>query len=231
MATDDIERYRDRTQAGHLLAQKLRAYAGRQDVIVLGLPRGGVPVAVQVASELQLALDILVVRKLGFPGYHEFAMGAIASGGVCVLQDDVVASYAIARPLIDEEIERESRELARREQAYRGARPAEPLAQRVVILVDDGMATGATMKAAVQAARLFHAARVIVAVPVASRDACEEIGALVDRCICLKTPESFQAVGGWYDSFEQVSDDEVLGLLAKATSSDAATSAAKAHKD
>ena len=230
METDCIERYRDRTQAGHLLAQKLRSYAERQDAIVLGLPRGGVPVAVQVASELQLALDILVVRKLGFPGYQEFAMGAIASGGVCVLQDDVVASYAIARTLIDEEIERELRELARREQAYRGACPAKPLTQRVVILVDDGMATGATMKAAVQAARLADAARVIVAVPVASRDACEEIGALADQCICLSTPESFQAVGGWYDSFEQVSDDEVLGLLAKATSSHAA-SAATAHKD
>jgi putative phosphoribosyl transferase len=228
MPTDQIERYRDRTQAGHLLAQKLRPYYARQDVIVLGLPRGGVPVAVQVASELQLALDILVVRKLGFPGYQEFAMGAIASGGVCVLQDDVVASYDIPRTLIDEEIERESRELARREQAYRGARAAEPLAQRTVILVDDGMATGATMKAAVQAARLAQAARVIVAVPVASRDACEEIGALVDQCICLSTPESFRAVGAWYDSFEQVSDDEVLGLLADAA---AGTRAVTAHKE
>ena len=234
MPTDDnIERYRDRTQAGHMLAQKLRSYAGRQDVIVLGLPRGGVPVAVQVASELQLALDILVVRKLGFPGYHEFAMGAIASGGVCVLQDDVVASHAIARTLIDAEIARESRELARREQAYRGAGQASLpslLAQRTAILIDDGMATGATMKAAVQAARLAHAARVIVAVPVASRDACAEIGALADQCICLSTPASFQAVGGWYDRFEQVSDDEVLGLLAQAASH-AGTNAVTARKN
>lgn len=216
MPFEQIERYRDRAQAGQRLAQALTAYAGRQDVIVLGLPRGGVPVAAQVADRLQLALDILPVRKLGFPGYQEFAMGAIASGGVCVLQDDVVASYAIPRPLIDEEIAREARELARREQRYRGARLA-PLpslmAQRSVILVDDGMATGATMKAAVQAARLARAARVIVAVPLASRDACKALGALADECICLSTPEPFNAVGAWYDSFEQVGDDEVIGFL------------------
>ena len=228
MPQDTIERYADRAQAGHLLAQKLRMYAGRQDVVVLGLPRGGVPVAAQVAHELQLAMDILTVRKLGFPGYQEFAMGAIASGGVCVLQDDVIAANAISRTLIDAEIVSESRELARREQRYRSVCPAQSLAQRTVILVDDGMATGATMKAAVQAARLAHAARVIVAVPVASRDACEEIGALADQCICLNTPASFQAVGGWYDSFEQVGDDEVLALLAQAA---AGTSATAARKD
>jgi putative phosphoribosyl transferase len=219
MPQDTSERYRDRTEAGHLLAQKLRAYAGRQDVIVLGLPRGGVPVAAQVAGELQLALDILPVRKLGFPGYQEFAMGAIASGGVCVLQDEVVAANEIPRVLIDAEIACESRELARREQRYRSVCPARALAQRTVILVDDGMATGATMKAALQAARLAHAARVIVAVPLASRDACKELGVLADQCLCLSTPEPFNAVGAWYDSFEQVGDDEVLGFLGAAAHS------------
>lgn len=218
MPQDTIERYADRAQAGHLLAQKLHTYAGRQDVIVLGLPRGGVPVAAQVAHELQLALDILSVRKLGFPGYQEFAMGAIASGGVCVLQDDVIAANAISRTLIDAEIASESRELARREQRYRSVCPAQPLAQRTVILVDDGMATGATMKAAVQAARLAHAARVIVAVPLASRDACADVEALADECICLCTPEPFRAVGAWYDSFEQVGDEEVLDFLGAARS-------------
>jgi putative phosphoribosyl transferase len=221
MPLDQIERYRDRMQAGQLLAQQLSAHAGRPDVIVLGLPRGGVPVAAQVADRLQLALDVLPVRKLGFPGYQEFAMGAIASGGVCVLQDDVVAANDIPRSLIDAEIATEARELARREQRYRGARLA-PLsslmAQRTVILVDDGMATGATMKAAVQAARLARAARVIVAVPLASRDACKELGALADECICLSTPEPFRAVGAWYDSFEQVDDDEVIALLDAAAS-------------
>jgi putative phosphoribosyl transferase len=219
MPLDSVERYRDRTQAGHLLAQKLHPYAGQQDVVVLGLPRGGVPVAAQVAHELQLALDILPVRKLGFPGYQEFAMGAIASGGVCVLQDDVIAANDISRTLIDEEIGSELRELARREQRYRSVCPAQPLAQRTVILVDDGMATGATMKAAVQAARLAHAARVIVAVPLASRDACKELGALADECICLCMPEPFRAVGAWYDRFDQVSDDEVLGFLGAAARS------------
>ena len=222
MPLDQIERYRDRAQAGQLLAQQLSAHAGRQDVIVLGLPRGGVPVAAQVADRLQLALDVLPVRKLGFPGYQEFAMGALASGGVCVLQDDVVAANDIPRALIDAEIAAEARELARREQRYRGARlvPLSSLmAQRTVILVDDGMATGATMKAAVQAARLARAARVIVAVPLASRDACKELGALADECICLSSPEPFNAVGAWYDSFEQVGDDEVLDFLGAAAHS------------
>jgi putative phosphoribosyl transferase len=230
MPLDQIERYRDRAQAGQLLAQQLSAHAGRQDVIVLGLPRGGVPVAAQVADRLQLALDVLPVRKLGFPGYQEFAMGALASGGVCVLQDDVVAANDIPRALIDAEIATEARELARREQRYRGARltPLSSLmAQRTVILVDDGMATGATMKAAVQAARLAPAARVIVAVPLASRDACKELGALADQCICLSSPEPFNAVGAWYDSFEQVNDEEVIALLDAAALMQASMQASK----
>jgi predicted phosphoribosyltransferase len=207
--------FSNRAEAGQLLAEKLVQYADRNDVIVLGLPRGGVPVACEVARRLRAPLDVFIVRKLGVPGFEELAAGAIASGGVRVLNEDVVRALPHAEQIIELVAERETAELERREQKYRDGRPAPELRDRVVILVDDGLATGATMRAAVQALRQRGAAKIIVAVPVGPADTCRELGRLADESICLQTPEFFQAVGQFYEDFSQTSDDEVSDLLAR----------------
>jgi putative phosphoribosyl transferase len=207
--------FQNRAQAGRLLAAKLEAYAGRADVIVLGLPRGGVPVAREVARRLQAPLEVFLVRKLGAPGREELALGAIASGGFCFLNDSVVASLRVSRQVIDRIIAREQTELERRELAYR-TRPATELRDRVVILVDDGLATGASMRVAVMAVRQRHPARVVVAAPVAAPETFQEFQGEVDEIVCVETPDNFRGVGQWYEDFEQTSDDEVRRLLAEA---------------
>jgi predicted phosphoribosyltransferase len=206
--------FRDRREAGRLLATKLSAYANRPDVLVLALPRGGVPVAYEVARALGAPLDVFVVRKLGVPGYEELAMGAVASGGVRVLNHQLVRRLGIPNHLIESVAEQERQELARRERLYRGGRPTPDVRGRTVILVDDGLATGATMHAAVEALRQLQPARIVVAVPTASPETCEEMRAKVDDVICAITPEPFHAVGRWYQDFAQTTDDEVRNLLA-----------------
>jgi erythromycin esterase-like protein/predicted phosphoribosyltransferase len=207
--------FRDRQEAGRLLAAKLTAYANRRDVIVLALPRGGVPVAYEVARAIGAPLDVFVVRKLGVPGYEELAMGAVATGGVRVLNDQLVSRLGIPDHLIDAVAARERQELARRERLYRTGRPPLDVRGRTVILVDDGLATGATMHAAIAALRQLHPARIVVAVPTASPEACEEMKAEVDEVICAITPEPFQAVGQWYQDFSQTTDEEVHDLLTR----------------
>ncbi|MGE0517965.1 MAG: erythromycin esterase family protein [Candidatus Binatia bacterium] len=209
------KRFRDRTEAGRLLASKLAAYANRPDVLVLALPRGGVPVAYQVARALGAPLDVFVVRKLGVPGYEELAMGAVATGGARVLNDEVVQRLHIPDYLIDATAAREKQELARRERLYRGGRAAPDVRGRTVILVDDGLATGATMQAAIKALRQQQPARIVVAVPTAAPDTCEQLKSEVDEVVCGITPEPFHAVGRWYEDFSQTSDDEVRDLLAR----------------
>ena len=211
-------KFRDRTEAGQLLALKLSAYANDPNVVVLALPRGGVPVAYEVAHALGLPLDVFLVRKMGVPGNVELAMGAIASGGVRVLNDDVVSYLHISEDAINEVARREQHELERRERLYRGIRPPPDLSGKTVILVDDGLATGATMKAAVAALRNHHPARVIVAVPVAARSTCEAFEAMTDDivCICDRIYEPFYAVGLWYEDFRQTTDAEVRDFLARA---------------
>lgn len=204
--------YRDRHDAGRKLASFLTGYAGRDDVVVLGLPRGGVPVAFEVARALRVSFDILLVRKLGVPGFDELAMGAIASGGFRFLNDDVLRHYRISPATVDAVAFREQVELHRREERYRGSRPPVPLAGRTVILVDDGLATGATMQTAIDAVRAA-AARIVVAVPVASSDICAWLRRRADEVVCAATPEPFVAVGRWYGEFEQTTDQEVLALL------------------
>ena len=216
--------FKNRIEAGAMLAHALAAHAGRADVILLALPRGGVPVAAPMARRLGLPLDIVLVRKLGFPGQEEFAMGAIGSGGACVMQEDVVRDCHIPPQLIEATTRRELQEIERREQCYRAGRGAPSLAGQTVILVDDGMATGSTMQVAVQVVRQSRPARVIVAVPVASREACDALRARVDECLCLITPQAFSAVGEWYEHFRQVSDREVTRLLAAAGKRGAGTS-------
>lgn len=205
--------FRDRTEAGRLLAEKLTTYSGRPDVLVLALPRGGVPVAYEVARALDAPLDVFVVRKLGVPGHEELAMGAIASGGVCVLNDDLVQTLRIPDQLIEVVTARERRELERRERAYRNGRPAPGVRGRTVILVDDGLATGSTMRAAVEALRRLGPARVVVAVPTAAPSTCDEFRHEADECVCDITPDPFYAVGLWYEDFSQTTDDEVRDLL------------------
>jgi erythromycin esterase-like protein/predicted phosphoribosyltransferase len=206
---------RDRREAGRLLAQKLSAYANRPDVLVLGLPRGGVPVAYEVARALGAPLDVFVVRKLGVPGYEELAMGAVATGGVRVLNEQLVERLGIPAHMIDAVAARELQELARRERRYRGDRPPPNVRGRTVILVDDGLATGATMHAAIEALRQQNPARVVVAVPTASPETCEEMKTRADDVICAITPEPFHAVGRWYQDFSQTTDEEVEDLLAQ----------------
>src|SRR5213593_49819 len=208
--------FHDRTEAGRQLAEKLRIYAGRDDVTVLGLPRGGVPVAYEVAQRLGAPLDVFVVRKLGVPGFEELAAGAIASGGVRVLNEDVVRALPNADQLIESVTEKETVELERREQTYRDGRPAPELRDRVVILVDDGLATGATMRAAVAALRQRGVAKIVVAAPVGAPDTCRELEQEADETICAITPEFFQAVGQYYEDFSQTSDEEVRELLSRA---------------
>ncbi len=206
--------FSDRRAAGALLAGYLRTYAGRSDVVVLALPRGGVPVGYEVARALRAPLDVFVVRKLGLPGYAELAMGAIASGGVRVMNDEVV-SLAQASPAVIEAVARTERtELERRELAYREGRPLIPVKGRVVILVDDGLATGSTMQAAVLATRQLEPSSVVVSSPVGSREACARLRRVADDVICPLTPEPFSAVGMWYADFSQTTDDEVRRLLA-----------------
>jgi erythromycin esterase-like protein/predicted phosphoribosyltransferase len=207
--------FRDRREAGRLLAEKLGAYANRPDVLVLALPRGGVPVAYEVARALGAPLDVFVVRKLGVPGYEELAMGAVATGGVRVLNDQVVKRLGIPDQVIDAVAAREQQELARRERIYRDGRPPPEIRDRTVILVDDGLATGATMHAAIHALRQNQPARIVVAVPTASPETCEEMRAEVDDVICAITPEPFHAVGLWYQDFSQTTDQEVRDLLAR----------------
>lgn len=216
--------YRDRRHAGRELARYLTHYADRDDVVVLGLPRGGVPVAFEVAQALHVPLDVFLVRKLGMPGNEEYAMGAIASGGVRVLVDEAVRYFHIDPSVIDAAAERESRELQRREQAYRGGRPP-PALEGTIILVDDGLATGASMRAAVTALRRLRPARIVVAVPVAALDACEQLRTQVHEVVCPETPAGFAGVGQWYQDFSQTDDEEVRRLLdqARADATGAAT--------
>ena len=206
----------NRVAAGRQLAEKLDKYAGRDDVIVLGLPRGGVPVANEVAKRLRATLDVFIVRKLGVPGFEELAAGAIASGGVRVLNEDVMRAIPHADQAIEALTSRETVELQRREQIYREGRPAPELQDRIAILVDDGLATGATMRAAVKALRQRGAAKIVVAVPVGPPDTCHEIEEQADETICLNTPEFFQAVGQYYDDFSQTTDEDVRELLQQA---------------
>jgi len=206
-------RFRNRAEAGRRLAAELAAYGGRVDVVVLGLPRGGVPVAVEVARALHAALDVFVVRKLGAPGHPELAMGAIASGGVRVLSRDIIDELGIRAPAIDAVTARERIELERRDRLYRGGRQLPDLRDRTVIVVDDGLATGATMEAAVQALRLCGPARVVVGTPVGAAEACQRLRRVADEVVCTQTPEPFRAVGLWYEQFEPTTDAEVISLL------------------
>ncbi|MES2919034.1 MAG: phosphoribosyltransferase [Pseudomonadota bacterium] len=208
--------FTDRREAGRRLAAALTDWADAPDRIVLALPRGGVPVAYEVAQALHAPLDVLVVRKLGVPGREEYAMGAIASGGLCVLNDEVVQGLHIPAPALARVVAREEAELARREQAYRGDRPPSVLGGRTVLLVDDGLATGASMEVALQAVQRQHPAQVVIAVPVAPADTCARLRPLADALVCVATPDPFLAVGYWYRQFPQTSDDEVRALLAAA---------------
>lgn len=211
--------FRNRVQAGKLLAEALETYAARADVIVLALPRGGVPVAFEVAAKHKAPLDLMLVRKLGTPGQEELAMGAIATGGVRVLNADVIRSLRISDDVIEAVARREQKELERRQRAYRGERQPPMLSNRCVILIDDGIATGATMRSAVQAARAQACARVIVAVPLAPADTVDLLKKEADDVVCLATPEPFIAIGRWYHEFPQTSDEEVKALLSRARDS------------
>ena len=208
--------FRNRSEAGRWLADSLKAYARRPDVIVLAPPRGGVPVGFELARALEVPLDVFLVRKLGLPGQEELAMGAIASGGVRVLNDDVVQALAVPSSVIDRVARAEEEELRRRESAYRGSRPEPDLGGRVVILVDDGLATGSTMRAAVRAVKQMQPARVVVAVPVAAASTRDDLAAEVDEIVCETPPEPFLAVGRWYEDFSQTTDEEVRDLLERA---------------
>ncbi|MEW6127260.1 MAG: phosphoribosyltransferase [Acidobacteriota bacterium] len=211
-----ISLFQDRREAGQVLAEKLQPYANRADVMVLGLPRGGMPVAFEIAQTLNAPLEVFVVRKLGVPDYEELAMGAIASGGARVINQDIVAEFAISSAELESVIAREQIELERREQLYRNAEAMPDLKGRVVILVDDGLATGATMRAAVAALRAQQPAQIIVAVPVAPPDVCQLFQRLADECVCTLTIEPFDGVGRWYRDFSQITDEEVRECLRRA---------------
>ena len=210
--------FQNRKDAGQQLAARLSSYAGRSDVVVLALPRGGVPVAYEVAKELSAPLDIFLVRKLGVPGYEELAMGAIASGGTRVINDDVVRYLNIPGEVIDAVAMEEQRELERRERTYRDNRPPPNVRGRVVILVDDGLATGSTMRAAAAALRKQEPAQIVVAVPVSAPETCEQLRQEVDEIVCAATPEPFRGVGLWYEDFSQTTDEEVRELLKRSKS-------------
>jgi predicted phosphoribosyltransferase len=217
-------RFLDRVDAGRRLAEPLLAYAGRPDVVVLALPRGGVPVAYEVARELRVPLDVFLVRKLGVPGHPELAMGAIAEGGVEVLSDDLIHDLRIPQKIVQQVAVRERMELDRRDAMYRDGRSFPAIRGRVVILVDDGLATGSTMQAAVTALRRLEPARIVVAAPVGVRETCERMRRFADEVVCLTTPEPFQAVGLWYEEFTQTTDDEAKRLLTTAVRADTSTS-------
>jgi len=215
-AENSMVPFRNRADAGHLLAERLAKYADRPDVTVLALPRGGVPVGYEVARALRAPLDVFVVRKLGVPGQEELALGAIASGGVQVLNDEVVRGLRIPEALIDAVAAREQRELERREQAYRGGRPAPPVRGRTGILVDDGVATGSTMMAAIQALRQLGAGRIVAAAATAARSAAQALRSAADEWVAVRTPADFGGVGQWYEDFSQTTDEDVCGLLRNA---------------
>lgn len=208
--------FKDRTTAGQRLAKELADYANRQDVIVLALPRGGVPVAFEVAQALNAPLDVFLVRKLGVPGHEELAMGAIASGGVRVLNRGVVRSNQLFEAAIHQVTVREQRKLEQSEHLYRDDRPASAVKDKTIILVDDGMATGATLRAAITALQQQNPAHIIAAVPVAPAEVCQDISTMIDDVICAETPEPFESVGLWYDNFSQVPDETVRELLRQA---------------
>jgi len=208
--------FADRADAGRQLAAGLAEYARQESTVVLALPRGGVPVGVEVATSLDAPLDVYVVRKLGVPGREELAMGALAGDGTCVVDEELVESLGVAPQELDAAVARESAEIARRERAYRNARPAPELAGKTVIVVDDGLATGATMRAAAIALRRHKPAKLVVAVPVAAPRTCASLAQEVDRVVCAFTPEPFHAVGLYYENFDQIGDDEVRQLLAQA---------------
>jgi predicted phosphoribosyltransferase len=215
--------FHDRREAGRILAGLLERYRGRDDVVVLALPRGGVPVGYEVATALAVPLDVFLVRKLGFPGHEELAMGAIASGGVVVVNDDVVRGLDVRSGMVQEVVDREIRELQRRERLYRQRRPPLDVAGKVVILVDDGLATGASMFAAIDALRRLTPAAIVVAVPAAPESTCRALSRMVDNVVCATTPSPFFAVGQAYWDFAQTTDDEVVELLRRASSPQQAT--------
>ena len=208
-----MDKFINRSDAGKILAEALFEYQNQLDVIVLALPRGGVPVAFEIAKILSLPLDIFIVRKLGAPHHKELAMGAIASGGTIIFNEDVISELSISQSAIQEVIQSERQELRRRELLYRGDRPFPTLTGKRIIIVDDGIATGATMRAAISALRKDHPLSIIMAIPVAARSTYEEMSTLVDKIVCPLTPAYFYAVGAWYDEFPQVTDQEVIALL------------------
>jgi predicted phosphoribosyltransferase len=208
--------FKNRIDAGRRLASELSSYAGRADVLVLALPRGGVPVGYEVARALDVPLDVFIVRKLGVPGHEEFAMGAIASGGALLIDEAVVRQLGISEAEIEAAVKAEQRELERRERRYRGNRPPPDVAGRTVIVVDDGLATGASMRVAVAALRQEHPARIVVAVPIAPPETCDALRQEADDVVCAVTPEPFYAVGLWYEDFTQVTDEEVHDFLERA---------------
>lgn len=211
-----MNQFSDRKDAGRQLAASLREFAGQPDLLILALPRGGVPVAFEVARELGAPLDLCLVRKLGVPGQEELAFGALASGGIRFLNEGIIRALGLTSPEIEAVVARETAELARREKLYRGSRTPPTIADRPVIIVDDGLATGATMHAAVRKVLAGHPERIIVAVPVAARETCREFNRLdpLISCRCLRTPDDFQSVGLWYEDFSQTTDEEVRRLLA-----------------
>lgn len=208
-----MEKYLDRHAAGRLLADQLQAYANHKNVIVLALPRGGVPVAYEIAQKLAVPLDVFIVRKLGVPGHEELAMGAIATGGTVVFNDEIITQLHIEKSQIEHIIQLEERELQRRNENYRDTKPFPDVANQTVILVDDGIATGATMRAAIKALYQLKPAKIIVAVPVAAFSTCAELTELVDQMVCPLKPYDLYAVGAWYEHFSQTSDEEVIALL------------------
>lgn len=208
--------FRDRTQAGQLLAKNLTNYANRPDVLVLALPRGGVPVAFEVAKALNAPLDVFIVRKLGVPSHTELAMGAIASGGVCFLDEEIIRSFDVSPEAMDLVMEDEKKELERREKVYRKNRPEPNFRDRTIILVDDGLATGATMRVAVMALKPHQPKSIVVAVPVAATESFSEFGAEVEEVVSVILPERLWAIGNWYDNFSQTTDEEVCSLLEQA---------------
>ncbi|MBE9227981.1 phosphoribosyltransferase [Phormidium sp. LEGE 05292] len=208
--------FRDRSQAGKLLAEKLTNYANNPDVLVLGLPRGGVPVAFEVAKSLNAPLEVFIVRKLGVPTHKELAMGALASGGVCFLNQEIIRSFDLSEKAIDLVIEQEKKELERREKLYRKTRPEPNFRDRTIILVDDGLATGATMRVAVMALKPLQPKSIVVAVPVAAAESLSEFGAEVDEVVSVILPERLWAIGHWYNNFSQTTDQEVCSLLEQA---------------
>jgi putative phosphoribosyl transferase len=209
-------RFHDRVDAGRRLARELATYAGRDDVVVLALPRGGVPVAFEVARALGAPLDVFIVRKLGLPWHEEYAMGAIASGGIRLLNEEIIRMAGVTEDQVARVAAQEQLELERRERQYRGGRPEPELAGRTIILVDDGLATGFSMRAAVEALRTERPASIVVAVPVSAPETCDAFRDLVDDVVCAVTPEPFRAVGLWYEDFSQTTDEEVHDLLARA---------------